>query len=104
MQCNSGSGSSSGHVEAGEDLEEAVCREVMEETGISIKEQSLKCLAVYEATVVARQKQFLIVFFTCQARGPIEIIGDPEEVGAVAFIPQKVQEAVHSLFYTPPII
>ena len=97
MQFNSGLGSSSGHVEAGEDLKDAVCREVVEETGIAIRKQSLRFLAVYEATIVARQKQFLIVFFACQAREPIEIFGDPKEVGAIAFIPQKVEEAVHLL-------
>lgn len=46
-----------GHVEPGEELEQAIIREVMEETGISVDSNQLKVLLLYESVFPVLIKQ-----------------------------------------------
>lgn len=53
-----------GHINHGESPAEAGVREVLEETGIHINAESLRLVALWEASVVPQSKQWLMVCYT----------------------------------------
>ena len=67
-----------GKLEFGESLEEAAIREVLEETGIRISEQSLEFISV--ANDVGKDAHFITIGFLCRQFNGEPVVKEPEEI------------------------
>ena len=67
-----------GKLDFGEDLKEAACREVFEETGIRIKKQSLKLISL--TNDIVSDAHFVTAGFICQDFKGEPQIKEPDEI------------------------
>eukprot|EP00281_Chroomonas_sp_CCMP1168_P012195 CAMPEP_0206278970 /NCGR_PEP_ID=MMETSP0047_2-20121206/37752_1 /ASSEMBLY_ACC=CAM_ASM_000192 /TAXON_ID=195065 /ORGANISM="Chroomonas mesostigmatica_cf, Strain CCMP1168" /LENGTH=474 /DNA_ID=CAMNT_0053708847 /DNA_START=18 /DNA_END=1443 /DNA_ORIENTATION=- len=82
-----------GHVDGGERLADAAVREVREETGIDVRESSLRPVAIWEGAVSTRRKQFCVVFYAADAtcENPLECTMQlqTKEVHRAVWVPRE---------------
>jgi len=84
-----------GHIEKGESLENAATREILEETGIQIKENQISTLALYESCFPVYletgmpTRHHIVVYFRCKVEESTEmphLVLQKEEVDAASWV------------------
>jgi len=81
-----------GHVDKEENLRRAAVRELHEETGVIVHERGLCPLALWQAAVVHKMKQYCIVFFEAHIDQPsaeIRLSLQTSEVSRAGWIPSQ---------------